>query len=214
MKRSHLVAALVTFALVAVVSRAEEVLLRNEDVLALVRSGVAPAVVVAKIERSACRFDTSVSALQALKAARVPDEVQAAMVRATAPSREETASAAERLLVQLGTYVAESLAYSAEYGVLTEDPVFLGTLAGKVRLGGGKGDVVAIVGIRIQSAKGDTLVESGGRVKNAPAQPSGEAGHFETETLEGQPVTVFHAPVRAGEGGKVVGGVEVVIRKL
>jgi hypothetical protein len=60
--------------------------LTNKDVLDMVKAGLAPAVVVAKIKGSASGFDTSPAALQELKAAGVPDEVMLAMVQAAAPA--------------------------------------------------------------------------------------------------------------------------------
>ena len=61
-----------------------EARLTNRDVVDMVKAGLAPAVVVAKIRGSANGFDTSPTALQELKAAGVPDEVMLAMVQAAA----------------------------------------------------------------------------------------------------------------------------------
>lgn len=56
--------------------------LQNEDVLKMVESGLSPDIIVAKIKVSACKFDTSPTALQKLKTASVPEPVILAMVQA------------------------------------------------------------------------------------------------------------------------------------
>ena len=54
--------------------------LSNKDVVDLVKLGLAPDIITAKIKNSACAFDTSIPALQELKAVNVPDAVILAMV--------------------------------------------------------------------------------------------------------------------------------------
>lgn len=56
--------------------------LTNQDVLEMFKANLASEVIVAKINASACRFDTSTAALQKLKDAGVPDAVLLAMVMA------------------------------------------------------------------------------------------------------------------------------------
>jgi hypothetical protein len=56
--------------------------LTNGDVTFLLKSGLATEIVVAKINSSACDFNTSTTALQELKTAGVPDAVILAMVQA------------------------------------------------------------------------------------------------------------------------------------
>lgn len=56
--------------------------LTNQDVIELVKAGLSPEVLSAKIKSSACNFDTSPSALKDLKGAGVPDGVILAMVQA------------------------------------------------------------------------------------------------------------------------------------
>jgi hypothetical protein len=58
--------------------------LTNQDVVALVASGLPDAVIVAKVQTSDCRFDTSPDALVQLRASHVPDTVLLAMVQAGA----------------------------------------------------------------------------------------------------------------------------------
>ena len=54
--------------------------LANKDVVDMLKAGLTPSIVIAKIKTSICSFDTSPAALQALKAAGVPDEVILVMV--------------------------------------------------------------------------------------------------------------------------------------
>lgn len=63
--------------------------LTNDDVVMLVKAGLAAAIVVAKIESSDCRFDTSTDALVKLRAADVPDAVLLAMVQAVSKAHGE-----------------------------------------------------------------------------------------------------------------------------
>ncbi len=56
--------------------------MNNADVVSMLEAGLSPDIVVAKIKSSACKFDTSSTALQQLKSARVPDTVIMAMVQA------------------------------------------------------------------------------------------------------------------------------------
>ncbi len=56
--------------------------LTNQDVLAMLKSGLTNEIIVAKIKSSACKFQTSPAALQELKSANVPEQVILAMVQA------------------------------------------------------------------------------------------------------------------------------------
>src|SRR5215207_3064014 len=56
--------------------------LRNDDVLALLRARLAPEAIVARIKNSACDFDTAPGTLQKLRADGVPDSIILAMVTA------------------------------------------------------------------------------------------------------------------------------------
>jgi hypothetical protein len=55
--------------------------LKNQDVLDMVKMGLTPEVIIAKIKGSSCTFDTSPRALQDLKGAGVPDQVILAVVQ-------------------------------------------------------------------------------------------------------------------------------------
>ncbi len=61
--------------------------LTNGDIVGLIKAGLSPAVIIAKIGTSACSFDTSPAALQELKAAGVPDDVVVTMLQASASPR-------------------------------------------------------------------------------------------------------------------------------
>jgi hypothetical protein len=64
--------------------------LSNKDVLDMLKAGLTPEIIVAKIKASATSFDTSAAALQELKAAGVPDAVMLAMVQASATAAAVT----------------------------------------------------------------------------------------------------------------------------
>jgi hypothetical protein len=76
--------------------------LSNKDVIELVKAGLSADIVATKIKTSKSNFDTSVTALQELKAAGVPDSVILEMVQGQtkdavsqpAPTANETASSA------------------------------------------------------------------------------------------------------------------------
>ena len=67
--------------------------LTNADILDMLNSGISQDIVIAKIKKSACEFDTSPEALKALKAAHAPDTVVLAMVEAVEPPSAEVPTA-------------------------------------------------------------------------------------------------------------------------
>ncbi len=69
----------------AIALAAQQPTVTNDDVLALLKAGLSAAIVVAKIQASDCRFDTSPDALVKLRAQNVPDSVLLAMVQAGPP---------------------------------------------------------------------------------------------------------------------------------
>jgi len=81
----------------------------NQEVLDLLKAGMSPAVVIAKIKSSPSKFDTAPAALQALKAAGASDEVILAVIEAAAPKKEEAApsGAKRRVTDELGTKFRE-----------------------------------------------------------------------------------------------------------
>lgn len=68
-----------------------EAKLTNKDILGMIKAGLPADIILAKIQASECSFDTSPTALGALKSAGVPDEVILKMI--VASSRTHTASA-------------------------------------------------------------------------------------------------------------------------
>lgn len=68
--------------------------LNNKDVLAMIKAGLSPEVIVAKIKSSASEFDTAPAALQELKTAGVPDAVILAMVQASSAAVKPAEAAA------------------------------------------------------------------------------------------------------------------------
>ncbi len=72
--------------------QAASTLLTNQDVLNLLKAGLSPEIVVAKIKVSKCNFDTLPTALQELKAAGVPDAVLLEMVQAPAAGADVSAT--------------------------------------------------------------------------------------------------------------------------
>lgn len=78
--------------------------LSNRDVLEMFKASLAAEVIIAKINASASRFDTSPEALQQLKDAGVPDAVLVAMVtvrKSAPPENQSTASPVEPKFVTL-----------------------------------------------------------------------------------------------------------------
>ena len=67
--------------------------LTNADILDLLKAGVSQDVVIGKIRKSECNFDTSPAALKALKSANIPDAVTLAMVEASGEPHSDNASA-------------------------------------------------------------------------------------------------------------------------
>jgi hypothetical protein len=103
-------------------------ILKNQDVLEMLKMGLTQDVVLAKIKNSACRFDTSPSALQQLKSASVPDEIILAMVQAVSTSSpahsEPVTTVPKKIVVPDGTTVEIELAQNASSEELKEgDPV-------------------------------------------------------------------------------------------
>ena len=64
--------------------------LKNADILTMVRAKLAPALIIEKINASNCSFDTYPSVLAELKYKGVPDEVLMVMVQAPHGARPRT----------------------------------------------------------------------------------------------------------------------------
>jgi hypothetical protein len=70
--------------------------LTNKDVIELLKMGLSPDVIVAKIKNSSSNFDTSPAALQELKTANAPEAVILAMVQAPSPTNQASATLSEK----------------------------------------------------------------------------------------------------------------------
>ena len=57
--------------------------LTNKDIVGLVKAGLTADIIIAKIQTSACNFDTSPDALKELKSAGVPDDIILAMIKSS-----------------------------------------------------------------------------------------------------------------------------------
>lgn len=64
--------------------------LTNNDVVGMVKAGLRPDIVLAKIKSSRCAFDTSPTALEQLKKSDIPDPIILAMVKALPDSEAES----------------------------------------------------------------------------------------------------------------------------
>jgi hypothetical protein len=82
------------------VQKSEAKPLNNSDVLDMLNAGISQDVVIAKIKKTMCDFDTSASALKTLKAAQVSDAVLLAMVEASGGSAnpKQASTVSDRLV--------------------------------------------------------------------------------------------------------------------
>lgn len=69
--------------------------LSNQDVAEMVKAGLSPEIIIAKIRTGPCDFDTSPAALKDLKAENIPDDVILAMVGASAKTKPTVAAEPE-----------------------------------------------------------------------------------------------------------------------
>lgn len=74
---------------------ASETFVTNEDIIQMLKAGLSPEIVTAKIRNSGCVCDTSPKALADLKNANVPDSVVLAMVSAPPPPTRAPISSEE-----------------------------------------------------------------------------------------------------------------------
>jgi hypothetical protein len=141
--------------------------LTNQDVVDLIKAGIGPAVVVAKIKGSASGFDTSPAALQELKAAGVPDEVILAMVQA--------AAAPAAALTPTGTAAVggEPVEVKVPDGTEIEVELKNNVSGQEVKVG----DIVDLTVIRPVQVNGVTVVEKGASAR-ARITTAKKAGHW------------------------------------
>jgi hypothetical protein len=114
--------------------------LTNADVLQMLKAGLAPEIIKAKIKASVTRFDTSPDTLQELKKAGVPDAIILAMVQA--PFGGNAASAANEVVetvvvtIPEGTLVEVELSDSISSNYLKVGDLVNFTVAHPVQVGG------------------------------------------------------------------------------
>ena len=113
--------------------------LRNEDVLKMIRAGLSPEAVGARIRATAREFDTSPAALQSLKAAGVPDDVIVAMVTAPPVSAGEAAPPSRvprAVAIPAGTLVDIEAAYDIDSQNVKEGDALSFRVVNPVKVGG------------------------------------------------------------------------------
>jgi hypothetical protein len=137
--------------------------LTNKDVLDMVKAGLAPAVVVAKIKGSASGFDTSPAALQELKAAGVPDEVMLVMVQASAAPAPTGTAAVEGEPVEVKVPDGTEIEVELKNNVSGQE----------VKVG----DIVDLTVIRPVQVNGVTVIEKGASAR-ARITTAKKAGHW------------------------------------
>lgn len=137
--------------------------LTNQDVLDMLKSGLAPEIVVAKIKSSPKKFDTSTTTLAELKTANVPDAVIMAML----DNAPETSA---------GTAAPKPLA-DVKVPDGTEVEIQLRTTASGEDLK--VGDVVDFTVIRPVVVDGATIFQkdASGRARITTAKKAGHWGH-------------------------------------
>ncbi|HZN07449.1 MAG TPA: hypothetical protein VFB65_11725 [Pyrinomonadaceae bacterium] len=147
----------------APVPKPQTAALTNKDVVEMLKAGLTPEVVVAKIKSSETNFDTSPAALAELKATNVPDDVILAMVKGpanTAAPNPEALNADGTINVPDGTEIEIQLQTTASGEEL------------KV------GDVVDFVVVRPVQVNGWTIFEknAGARARITTAKRAGHWG--------------------------------------
>jgi hypothetical protein len=139
--------------------------LTNQDVLDMIKSGLAPDIVVAKIKASPAKFDTAPATLADLKTAGIPDVVIMAMVQGGAdaqPAAAENKSTAEvDVKVPDGTEIEVQLKNNASGEEL------------KI------GDIVDFTVVRPVQINGVTIFEkdASARARITTAKKAGHWGH-------------------------------------
>ena len=139
--------------------------LTNKDVVDMVKAGLAPSIIIAKIKGSPNGFDSSPAALQELKGAGVPDEVMLVMVQAST----------QTLPTPTGTAAVEGEPVEVKVPDGTEIEVELkNNVSGQeVKVG----DIVDLTVIRPVQVGGVTIVEKGASAR-ARITTAKKAGHW------------------------------------
>lgn len=120
--------------------------LSNEDVLGMLKAGLAPEVVVAKIKTSPCNFETSPATLESLKKAGVPTSVVVAMVEAPVTTQESLENSRKPHVYVTNSQSWSVVGWAASHGSISTDA------AGRVS-GSSNGFSVTRGGARPQTAE-------------------------------------------------------------
>lgn len=167
--------------------------LTNELVVILLKEGIAPEVVIAKIKRSPSKFDTSPGAIQALKKNGVPDAVILAMVEAPGgPASGEGAATATTT-----TAAAAGAEVKVSDGTEIEIELQRNISGQEVNVG----DVVDFTVVRPVQVNGVTIIDKGaparGRITTAKKSGRwGKAGKLEWAMQDVQSVDGNRIPAR------------------
>jgi hypothetical protein len=98
--------------------------LTNVDVVDMLKSGLSQEIVIAKISKSACEFDTLPATLKLLKAANIPEAVILAMIQApNGPPTREMNSVASALPSVQATAKGEPAAPARVFCFLGDGPI-------------------------------------------------------------------------------------------
>jgi hypothetical protein len=127
--------------------------LKNQDVLEMLKTGLSPEIVVAKIKASACNFETTPAALQELKAANVPDTVIMAMVQAPVGVAGNTVTA------------ANDAAASVEVKIPDGTPLEVELMTGLSSASAKEGDIIDFTVVSPVVVNGVTVIEKGAPAK-------------------------------------------------
>lgn len=192
--------------------QAQAAAMSNADVLNMLRMGLSPGIVVAKIKSSACNFDTSPATLQQLKAARVPDAVIMAMVQAPAASSSPVNTPAAAIAAPVAPTVKE---VKIPDGTVVEIEL-KSTLSGETL---NEGDPIDFTVVQPVQVGGVTVIDRGAPAKGrvAAAKKAGRWGRAgklgwamqDVMTVDGSRIPLRAAQSSAGgsSSGKVAIGV-------
>ncbi len=159
--------------------------LTNQDVLEMLRAGLATEIVVAKVRTTPSKFDTTPAALAELKSAKVPDAVILAMVQG--PAASSTSS------TESGSVIEVKVPDGTEIEIQLQN-----TLSGQEAKAG---DVVDFTVMRAVQVNGVTIFErdASARARLSTAKKSGrwgKAGKLEWAMQDVQAVDGNRTPAR------------------
>jgi hypothetical protein len=163
--------------------------LTNQTVLDMLKSGLAPEIVIAKIKASQTKFDTSLNAIQELKKAGIPDAVVLAMIQASTLVTDN--------MVTAGTTDAAPVEVKVPDGTEIEIELTNNVSGQDAKIG----DIVDFSAVRPVVVSGVTVIEKGasarGRITTAKKSGRwGKAGKLEWTMQDIQTVDGNRVPAR------------------